>query len=182
MPSPASVFQKRMKVNSNYQQRVPVKTWRGATPGAEARWLRPVPIAPGGCEAIDTVPLPVKHPSRVPGMAGCAWAGPADQLLPCFGYCAALDRWFYGFRLGRRIGLTDGLIRGWAIVPAAVDERCVADGLLDGARDICLLTDQGFRSAQWARCGPSTSSPPNATHITRLGRRWTRTLRPDHHL
>jgi hypothetical protein len=48
--------------------------------------------------------------------------------------------------------LTDGLIRGWAIVPAAVDERPVADGLLAGEHDINLLTDQGFRSVAWDRC------------------------------
>jgi hypothetical protein len=123
----------------------------GAFEALRAFWLRPVPIAPGGWEAIDTAPLPVKHASRVRGMTGCAWAGPVDQLLPRFGCCAALDRWCSGFRLGLRIGLTDGLIRGWAIVPAAVDERRVADGLLDGEHDIFLLTDQGFRSAQWAR-------------------------------
>lgn len=126
----------------------------GAFEALRAFWLRPVPIAPGGWEAIDTAPLPVKHASRVRGMAGgtsCDWAGPADQLLPRFGFCAALARWCSGFRLGLRIGLTDGLIRGWAIVPAAVDERRVADGLLEGERDLCLLTDQGFRSAQWAR-------------------------------
>jgi len=123
----------------------------GAFEALRAFWLRPVPIAPGGWQAIDTAPLPVKHASRVRGMTGCAWAGPVDELLPRFGFCAALDRWFYGFRLGLRIGLTDGLIRGWAIVPAAVDERRVADGLLDGERDSFLLTDRGFRSAQWAR-------------------------------
>jgi len=133
----------------------------GAFEALRAWWLRPVPIAPGGWEAIDTAPLPTKHASRVRGMAGgtsCDWAGPADQLLPHFGFCAALDRWFYGFRLGLRIGLTDGLIRGWAIVPAAVDERRVADGLLDGERDIRLLTDQGFRSARWARDWAATQN------------------------
>ncbi len=134
--------------------------WRwGAFEALRAFWLRPVPIAPGGREAIDTAPLPIKHASRVRGMAGgtsCAWAGPADQLVARFGSCAALDRWCSGFRLGLRIGLTDGLIRGWAIVPAAVDERRVADGLLEGERDSHLLTDQGFRSATWARDGNET--------------------------
>ncbi len=123
----------------------------GAFEALREWWLRPVPIAPGGWEAIDTAPLPVLHPSRVRGATSCAWAGPADQLVARFGFCAALSRWFCGFRLGLRIGLTDGLIRGWAIVPAAVDERRVADGLLEGERDIHLLTDQGFRSAAWAR-------------------------------
>ena len=47
----------------------------------------------------------------------------------------------HGFRLALRTGLTDGLILGWALVPAAVDERRVADGLLEGVRDGGLLTD-----------------------------------------
>jgi hypothetical protein len=123
----------------------------GAFEALRGFWLRPVPLAPGGWEAIDTAPLPIVHPSRVRGTTSCDWAGPVDHLVPRFGFCAALARWFYGFRLGLRIGLTDGLIRGWAIVPAAVDERRVADGLLDGERDLHLLTDQGFRSATWAR-------------------------------
>lgn len=126
--------------------------WRwGASDALRAFWPRPVPIAPGGWEAIDTAPLPILHPSRLRGTTSCTWAGPADQLVPRFGSCGALDRWFYGFRLGLRIGLTDGLIRGWAMVRAAVDERRVADGLLEGERDIHLLTDQGFRSAMWTR-------------------------------
>lgn len=123
----------------------------GAFEALRAFWLRPVPLAPGGWEAIDTAPLPVMHPSRVRGATSADWAGPADDLVAGFGFCAALSRWFYGFRLGLRIGLLDGLIRGWAIVPAAVDERRVADGLLEGERDMHLLTDQGFRSARWAR-------------------------------
>lgn len=128
----------------------------GAFEALRAFWRRPVPIAPGGWEAIDTAPLPMKHASRVRGLAGgtaCDWAGPVDHLLPHFGYCAALDRWFYGFRLGLRSGWTAGLIRGGAIVPAAVDERRVADGLLEGERDSRRLTDQGCRSARWARDG-----------------------------
>jgi Transposase DDE domain len=128
----------------------------GAFDALRAYWLRPLPIAPGGWEATDTAPLPITHPSRVRGTTSCAWAGPADALVPRFGYCAALARWFSGFRLALRTGLTDGLIRGWGtgvrrIVPAAVDERRVADGLLDGVADRRLLADQGFRSAAWAR-------------------------------
>jgi hypothetical protein len=155
----------RAEVVANWRPRFPVvptqSEWHrrprwvwGAFEALRAFWLRPLPMAPGGWAAIDTAPLPMKHASRVRGMAGgtaCDWAGPVDQLLPRFGSCAALDRWCYGFRLGLRSGLTDGLIRGWAIVPAAVDERRVADGLLAGQQDLRLLTDQGFRSAIWAR-------------------------------
>lgn len=129
----------------------------GAFEHLRAFWLRPVPVAPGGWQALDTAPLPIKHPSRVRGPASCDWAGPADQLVPGFGFCSALARWFYGFRLALRTGLTDGLIRGWALVPAAVDERRVADGLLEGVRDGGLLTDQGFRSASWDRCWAAES-------------------------
>jgi hypothetical protein len=129
----------------------------GAFEHLRAFWLRPVPVAPGGWEAIDTAPLPIKHPSRVRGATSCDWAGVgavdgAMGLAAGFGYCAALARWCYGFRLALRTGLTDGLIRGWALVPAAVDERLVADGLLAGEHAIGLLTDQGFRSAAWDRC------------------------------
>jgi hypothetical protein len=38
-----------------------------------------------------------------------------------------------------------------------VDERRVADGLLEGVRDVGLLTDQGFRSVAWARCWAAES-------------------------
>jgi hypothetical protein len=140
----------------------------GAFEHLRAFWLRPLPVAPGGWLAIDTAPLPIKHPSRVRRATPCDWAGPADRLVPGFGFCAALSRWFYGFRLALRTGLTDGLIRGWAIVPAAVDERRVADGLLDGERDLALLTDQGFRSAAWDRCWAAES---NVRHLLAPSRR-----------
>jgi hypothetical protein len=143
----------------------------GAFAHLRAFWLRPIPVAPGGWAAIDTAPLPVKHPSRVRGTAACDWAGPADRLVPGFGFCAALSRWFYGFRLALRTGLTDGLIRGWAIVPAAVDERLVADGLLDGVRDLGLLTDQGFRSAAWDRCWAAERNVRHLLAPTRRERR-----------
>jgi hypothetical protein len=35
-------------------------------------------------------------------------------------------------------------------VPAAVDERAVADGLLDGAAPAGLLVDRGFVGRAWA--------------------------------
>ena len=47
-------------------------------------------------------------------------------------------------------------------MPAAVDERLVADGLLDGVRDHGRLTDQGFRSAPWDRCWAAES---NVRHL-----------------
>ena len=122
----------------------------GAGEALRAWWTAPFPVAAGGGEAADTTLVGIMHPSRVRGATSCVWAGPADGLVPGFGFCAALATWRYGFRLGLRTGLTDGLIRAWALVPAAVDERRVADGLLAGEADVGLLTDRGFRSAAWA--------------------------------
>ncbi len=163
----------RAKVASNWDHLFPhvpaqsewnrrVRWLWGAFEHLRACWVGRVPLAPGGWQAIDTAPLPIKHPSRVRGTTSCDWAGsgPVDGpqgLAATFGWCAALSRWFSGFRLALRTGLTDGLIRGWAIVPAAVDERLVADGLLDGVVDQGLLTDQGLRSQAWDRCWAAES-------------------------
>ena len=43
----------------------------GAFEHLRAFWLRPLPVAPGGWLAIDTAPLPMKHPSRVRGTTSC---------------------------------------------------------------------------------------------------------------
>jgi hypothetical protein len=42
-----------------------------------------------------------------------------------------------------------------------VDERLVADGLLDGVRDHGLLTDRGFRSAASDCCRAAESNVPH---------------------
>src|SRR5437764_83252 len=42
------------------------------------------------------------------------------------------------------------LVRAWGIVPAAVDERAVADGLLEGVDLAGLLLDRGFVGRAWA--------------------------------
>jgi hypothetical protein len=137
----------------------------GAFEHRRAFWVGGVPLAPGGWAAIDTAPLPIAHPSRVrPPTRSCSgdWVGVgpvagARGLAAHLGWCAALARRFFGFRRALRTGLTDGLIRGWAIVPAAVDERLVAGGVLAGDHDLGLLTDQGFRSAAWGRCWAAES-------------------------
>ena len=58
--------------------------------------------------------------------------------------------WFYGFRLRLRTDLGSRLVRAWEIVPAAVDERAVADDLLDDASPRGLLLDRGFLRRSWA--------------------------------
>jgi hypothetical protein len=98
-------------------------------------------------QQVDTSALPVKPPSRVRGPD--AWGGPGD-LVAGFGFDAAHREWFYGFRLAVRTDLGSRLVRTWGLVPAAVDERAVADGLLAGAAPAGLLLDRGFLGAAWA--------------------------------
>jgi hypothetical protein len=93
-------------------------------------------------QQIDTSGLPVMHPSRVRGPN--SWTGPGD-LVARFGWDAAHAEWFYGFRLAIRTDLDSRLVRAWSIVPAAVNERDVADDLLaDHSPPAGLLLDRGF--------------------------------------
>lgn len=117
-----------------------------------------------GCQQIDTSALPVKHPSRVRGPDG--WAGPGNDLAARFGRDAAHAEWFYGFRLAVKTDLSSRIVRAWAIVPAAVNEREVAEDLLEaGPRPRDLLADKGFSgrdfaAAQAAR-GTAVLVPPD---------------------
>lgn len=96
---------------------------------------------------IDTTALPVKHPSRVRGPD--SWVGP-NELVARFGRDAAHGEWFYGFRLALRTDLGSRLVRAWAIVPAAVNERDLVPGLLTGADHLVgLLNDKGFNGRQF---------------------------------
>lgn len=91
---------------------------------------------------IDTSALPVKHPSRVRGPD--SWTGP-NELCARFGRDAAHGEWFYGFRLAIRTDLGSRRVRAWAIVPAAVNERDLVPGLIEGAKHLIgLLNDKGF--------------------------------------
>jgi hypothetical protein len=94
-----------------------------------------------GWQQIDPTALPVKHASRVRGPD--AWDGP-DGPHAGFGFDAAHREWFYGFRLGLRTDLGRRLVRAWGVVPAAVDERVVADELLAGTVPTGLLLDRVF--------------------------------------
>jgi Transposase DDE domain len=101
------------------------------------------------CQQVDTSALPVKHPSRVRGPDG--WTGPGNDLAARFGRDAAHAEWFYGFRLAIKTDLGSRVIRAWGIVPAAVNERDVADDLLDtGPPPRDLLAGKGFAGAAFA--------------------------------
>ena len=111
-----------------------------------------------------TTALPVKHASRVRGSDG--WTGPGNGLAARFGRDAAHAEWFYGFRLAVKTDLSSRIVRAWAIVPAAVNEREVAEDLLEaGPRPRDLLADKGFSgrdfaAAQAAR-GTAVLVPPD---------------------
>ncbi len=101
------------------------------------------------CQQVDTTALPVKHTSRVRGSDG--WTGPGNDLAARFGRDAAHAEWFYGFRLAVKTDLSSRIVRAWAIVPAAVNEREVAEELLDtGPAPPDLLADKGFAGKAFA--------------------------------
>jgi hypothetical protein len=119
----------------------------GALELLRQHWLLDLPTTTAGWVSCDTTPLPVKHPSRV--RHADAWTGP-DGLQAGFGFCAAKALWFYGFRLATLGPLLDPVPWVWALVPAAVNERDVALDLLEGAHDLHLLADKGFRGKAFA--------------------------------
>jgi hypothetical protein len=114
---------------------------------------------------VDTSALPVKHPSRVRGPD--SWTGP-NGLVARFGRDAAHAEWFYGFRLAVRTDLGSRLVRAWALVPAAVNERDLVPGLIEGTDHLAgLLTDKGFNGKEFteslAAQGISILVPPTRT-------------------
>ena len=114
------------------------------------------------CQQVDTSALPVKHTSRVRGPDG--WAGP-NGLVARFGRDAAHAEWFYGFRLAIKTDLGSRITRAWSIVPAAVNEREVAEDLLQtGPPPRDLLADKGFNgkafAASQAARGTAVLIPP----------------------
>jgi hypothetical protein len=115
------------------------------------------------CQQVDTSALPVKHASRVRGPD--QWTGPGNDLAARFGRDAAHAEWFYGFRLAVKTDLGSRIVRAWAIVPAAVNERETAAALLEtGPVPRDLLADKGFSgrafaAAQAAR-GTAVLVPP----------------------
>src|SRR5207244_2082136 len=133
----------------------------GAFEQLRADWAASMPADP--VQQTGTSAIPVKHPSRVRGPNG--WTGPGNDLAARFGRDAAHAEWFYGFRLAIKADLGSRVIRAWGIVPAAVNERDVAEDLLGtGPPPRDLLCDKGFTgrafaAAQAAR-GTAVLVPP----------------------
>jgi hypothetical protein len=115
------------------------------------------------CQQIDTSAIPVKHTSRVRGAD--QWTGPGNDLPARFGRDAAHAEWFYGFRMAIKADLGSRIIRAWSIVPAAVNEREIAEDLLQaGPTPRDLLCDKGFNgkafAARLADRGTAVLVPP----------------------
>jgi hypothetical protein len=147
----------------------------GALELLRQHWVADLPNAVGHWFAIDTTPLPVKHPSRVRGVD--RWVGP-DGLHARFGRCAAKAAWFYGFRLALLSPLIDPVPWAWAVVPATGNERDATELLLEGAHDLHLLTDKGFRgrlfAAGLAEQAITLLTPPTKAERPRLAPRLRR--------
>jgi len=98
--------------------------------------------------------------------------GKGHLRLPeaALGYCAAKKETFYGFRL-LAITTLDGIIVGWDLFAANVDEREAAQDLLDTCRDLCVLGDKGFldQKRQSLLQEPARQEPARA-EPARLGR------------
>ena len=117
--------------------------------------IRAVPGDAGGPAARRRLPAgrhlraAGQHTSRVRGPD--QWTGPGNDLAARFGRDAAHAEWFYGFRLAIKTDLGSRIVRAWSIVPAAVNEREVAEDLLQAGpppRD--LLCDKGFNGKAFA--------------------------------
>jgi hypothetical protein len=117
----------------------------GAFEWLRQQWVAAVPADPW--QQIDTTALPVKHASRHRGLE--AWDGPSG-LQAGYGWDASHHEWVFGLRLALRTDLDRRVVRAWGIVPAAVDERQVADALLEGTACGGLLLDRGFVGRAWA--------------------------------
>ena len=115
--------------------------------------LRAAP--PGGAAGGASGPLAAGRHDGAAGEApqpgaGAGRVGRSGRAAGRLGLDAAHREWFFGFRLGLRTDLGARVVRTWGLVPAAVDERAVADALLDGAAPAGLLLDRGFLGRAWA--------------------------------
>jgi len=122
------------------------------------------------CQQVDTSAQPVKHPSRVRGAD--QWTGPGNDLAARFGCDAAHAEWFYGFRLAIKTDLGSRIVRAWSIVPAAVNERDVAAGLLElarhGAHSFWGTADSYRSHHRGTHAAARLPRRRRSTHITRL--------------
>ncbi len=108
----------------------------------ERRWKRLTQVsgeAADPIQLIDTAPLPVCHPRRA-GRRDRCFAGIAD-----WGYCAAKDEYYYGFKEGIRTS-SRGMIVHCPLLEARPHDIQHLEVLLDGFQGIAL-GDKAFLDA-----------------------------------
>jgi hypothetical protein len=100
-----------------------------------------------------------------------------DGLHARFGCDAAHAAWFYAFRLAIKTDPGSRIVRAWSVVPAAINERDVATGLLETRlppHD--LLVEKGFNgkalAAGQADRGTAVLPPPAKGKRLRMPRSW----------
>lgn len=84
---------------------------------------------------VDGFPMPICNYSRASGSR--CFKGDAD-----FGYCAAKDEKYYGFE-GHIVVSYEGIICGYALAAANVDERDVLPQMVEGLQGL-LIGDKGY--------------------------------------
>src|SRR5262249_11336006 len=96
--------------------------------------------------------IPLRRRSSTPPGSAARTVGPVrGTAWPPGSAATPHAEWFYGFRLAIKADLGSRVIRAWGIVPAAVNERDVADDLLaTGPPPRDLLLDKGFAGAAFA--------------------------------
>lgn len=127
------------------------------------------------CQIIDTIPLPVCTFTRAP--RDRCFQPEAD-----YGYCAAKQMNYYGFKLGLRISRL-GMITHFALLPARPHDSQLLDDLIAGYEGI-IIGDKafldGWRQEQLAtrrHVALVTGSRKNMTkqlpeHLRQLSKRW----------
>ena len=130
-------------------------------------------------QLIDTMPLPVCVYTRAK----------RDRCLKPdadFGYCAAKDMHYYGFKLGLRIS-RDGMITHFSLLPARPHDSQLVDDLLDGFQGVAIA-DKGFidafhqealakkRAIELITPLRKNMKSTLPVHIRRLGQKWRKRI------
>lgn len=110
---------------------------------------------------IDSLPIEVVHFHLVPSSSG-DW----DAHDAAYGRCPTKKRTIYGYRLVLLISV-GGTILDFELIRANADERDAARDLLESKRDLTVIGDKGFISADLAQhlldtCGIRLLTLPRA--------------------
>ena len=93
---------------------------------------------------IDSKPIPV---CRIARAKRCKMGKTDYQTAPEFGYCAAQDTYYYGYKLHALCGLT-GVIHSYDLSKANVDDRYWVRELKYEYQQCTIIGDKGYLSAE----------------------------------